>query len=157
MLQSMVNNYRPTRAEVTDVANAIFEESDAVMLSEETVKGRYPVKSVRMLSKIARDVELGLVKKDIIESRCITGIKVIISDAISSATCQVAEGLSIKTIITCTQTRCTTRFVSRHRPKQLILAVTPSLNTYRRLALVWGVMPMLIEPIQNTDYDEKKY
>ncbi|MBE7447050.1 MAG: pyruvate kinase [Planctomycetia bacterium] len=156
MLQSMVNNYRPTRAEVTDVANAIFDGSDAVMLSEETAKGRYPVESVRMLSKIAREVELGLAKKGNNESPYSTGIKVTIPDAISSATCQVADDLSIKAIITCTQTGSTARFVSKHRPKQLVLAVTPSLNTYRRLALVWGVVPMLTEPLQNTDDMMKK-
>lgn len=156
MLQSMVSNYRPTRAEVTDVANAIFDGSDAVMLSEETAKGRYPLESVRMLSKIAREVEPGLVKKNAFESTRTPGGTVTIPDAISSATCQVADDLHIKAIITCTQTGSTARFVSKYRPKQLILAVTPSLNTYRRLALVWGVIPILTEPIQNTDDMMKK-
>ena len=156
MLESMVNNYRPTRAEVTDVANAIFDGSDAVMLSEETAKGHYPIESVRVLSKIAREVEPGLVKKNNFEPLRTPGSTVTIPDAISSATCQVADDLNIKTIITCTQTGSTARFVSKHRPKQLILAVTPSLNTYRRLALVWGVIPMLTEPIQNTDDMMKK-
>ena len=156
MLESMVNNYRPTRAEVTDVANAIFDGSDAVMLSEETAKGHYPIESVRVLSKIAREVEPGLVKKKNFEPLRTPGSTVTIPDAISSATCQVADDLNIKTIITCTQTGSTARFVSKHRPKQLILAVTPSLNTYRRLALVWGVIPMLTEPIQNTDDMMKK-
>ncbi|MFN3532289.1 MAG: pyruvate kinase [Candidatus Brocadia sp.] len=156
MLESMVNNYRPTRAEVTDVANAIFDGSDAVMLSEETAKGRYPLESVRMLSKIAREVEPGLIKKNNFETVRIPGSTVTIPDAISSATCQVADDLNIKAIITCTQTGSTARFVSKHRPKQLILAVTPSLNTYRRLALVWGVVPILTESMQNTDDMMKK-
>lgn len=155
MLESMVNSYRPTRAEVTDVANAIIDGSDAVMLSEETAKGRYPVESVRMLSKIAGEVEPGLVRKNNFEGLQ-TLSTVTIPDAISSATCQVADDLNIKAIITCTQTGNTARFVSKRRPKQLILAVTPSLNTYRRLALVWGVIPMLTEPIQNTDDMMKK-
>jgi pyruvate kinase len=156
MLESMVNNYRPTRAEVTDVANAIFDGSDAVMLSEETAKGRYPIESVRMLSKIAREVEPHLVKKNNFEPVQTLDGTVTIPDAISSATCQVADDLNIKAIITCTQTGSTARFVSKHRPKQLILAVTPSLNTYRRLALVWGVIPMLTESSQNTDDMMKK-
>ncbi len=156
MLQSMVNNYRPTRAEVTDVANAIFDGSDAVMLSEETAKGRYPLESVSMLSKIAREVEPGLVKKSNFEAMQKTDSTITIPDAISSATCQVADDLHIKAIITCTQTGSTARFVSKHRPKQLILAVTPSPNTYRRLALVWGVIPILTEPIHNTDDMMKK-
>jgi len=156
MLESMVNNYRPTRAEVTDVANAIFDGSDAVMLSEETAKGRYPLDAVRMLSKIAKEVEPALVRKNNFETLRTPNSPITIPDAISSATSQVANDLDIKTIITCTQTGSTARFVSKHRPKQLILAVTPSLNTYRRLALVWGVIPILTEPIQNTDDMMKK-
>lgn len=156
MLGSMVRNYRPSRAEVTDVANAIFDGSDAVMLSEETAKGRYPVESVHMLSKIARETEPGLVRKDTIESLRIPNSPITIPDAISNATCQVADDIHIQAIITSTQTGSTARFISKYRPKQLILAVTPSINTYRRLALVWGVIPILTEPVQNTDDMMKK-
>ncbi len=156
MLESMVNNYRPTRAEVTDVANAIFDGSDAVMLSEETARGRYPAESVRMLSKIAREVEPELIKKDRFESARTPDSTITIPDAISTATCHVADDLDITAIITCTQTGSTARFVSKHRPKQIILAVTPSLTTYRRLALVWGIIPMLTESLQNTDDMMKK-
>jgi pyruvate kinase len=151
MLGSMVNQYRPTRAEVTDVANAIFDGSDAVMLSEETAKGQYPVASVAMLSKIAREIEPSLVKKDHFESLQIPGSPITVPDAISIATCQVSNNLNIKVIITLTQTGSTARFISKYRPKQQILAVTPSLNTYRRLALVWGVIPIITQPIQDTD------
>jgi pyruvate kinase len=155
MLESMVYNYRPTRAEVTDVANAIFDGTDAVMLSEETAKGRYPVEAVRMLSKIAKEIESHLLR--IINSeKHASNSPITIPDAISSATCQVANDLNIKAIITCTQTGSTARFVSKYRPKQLILAVTPSINTYRRLALVWGIIPILTENIQNTDDMMKK-
>ncbi len=153
MLASMVHNYRPTRAEVTDVANAILDGTDAVMLSEETAKGRYPVESVRMLSKIAREIEPGFVRKDTLHGQDGTTT---IPDAISMATCQVAHDLNTKAIITCTQTGSTARFISKYRPKQDILAVTTSFNTYRRLALVWGVTPMLTEPIQDTDDMMKK-
>ncbi|HHT9130723.1 MAG TPA: pyruvate kinase, partial [Candidatus Brocadiaceae bacterium] len=155
MLESMVNNYRPTRAEVTDVANAIFDGSDAVMLSEETARGRYPVEAVRMLSKIAREIEPHLVRRNNFEMHTPNN-PITIPDAISNATCQVANDLNIKAIITSTQTGSTARFVSKYRPKQLIIAVTPSLNTYRRLALVWGVIPILTESMQNTDDMMKK-
>ncbi len=151
MLGSMVDHYRPTRAEVTDVANAILDGSDAVMLSEETAKGQYPVASVTMLSKIAREIEPSLVKKDHFESLQIPGNPITVPDAISIATCQVSNNLDIKVIITSTQTGSTARFISKYRPRQHILAVTPSLSTYRRLALVWGVIPIIAEPIQNTD------
>ena len=79
-----------------------------------------------------------------------------IPDAISIATCQVANNLKIKSIVTCTQTGGTARHISKYRPQQQILAVTPSLHAYRRLALVWGVIPILIEDIQNTDDMMKK-
>ncbi|MDE2216860.1 MAG: pyruvate kinase [Planctomycetota bacterium] len=156
MLASMVNNYRPTRAEVTDVANAILDGSDAVMLSEETAKGRYPLESVRMLSKIAGETEPSLARRNNFETQRIQNNPITIPDAISIATCQIANDLDIKTIVTCTQTGNTARFISKYRPKQRILAVTPSLNTYRRLALVWGVIPILTESMQNTDDMMKK-
>ncbi len=156
MLESMVYNYRPTRAEVTDVANAIFDGTDAVMLSEETAKGRYPVEAVRMLSKIAKEVEPSLARKNDFETLHSPNNPTTVPDAISIATCQVADNLNINAIITSTQTGSTARFISKYRPKHLILAVTPSLNTYRRLALVWGVIPILTESIQNTDDMMKK-
>lgn len=156
MLESMVHNYRPTRAEVTDVANAILDGTDAVMLSEETAKGRYPVESVRMLSKVAGETEPGFVRKNSIDTLHSRDGAVAIPDAISMATCQVARDLNTKVIITCTQTGSTARFISKYRPKQYILAVTTSFNTYRRLALVWGVTPMLAEPSQDTDDMMKK-
>ncbi len=156
MLASMVNNCRPTRAEITDVANAIFDGSDAVMLSEETAKGRYPVEAVRMLSKIAREVESSLARKNGFETLRSPNNPVTVPDAIGIATCQVADILNINVIITSTQTGSTARFISKHRSKHLILAVTPSLHTYRRLALVWGVIPIITEPLQNTDDMMKK-
>ncbi len=151
MLGSMVNHYRPTRAEVTDVANAIFDGSDAVMLSEETAKGSYPIEAVRMLTKIAGEIEPFLAKRNNIKIRRTQADPITTTDAISMATCQVADDLDIKTIITCTQTGNTARYISKYRPRQHILAITPSLNTCRRLALVWGVIPILAESIENTD------
>ncbi|MGQ3686288.1 MAG: pyruvate kinase [Candidatus Loosdrechtia sp.] len=151
MLGSMVRNYRPTRAEISDVANAIYDGSDAIMLSEETAKGRYPIASVSMLSKVAREIEPGLVRKKHFEELQIPDIPITVPDAISIATCQISNNLNTKVILTTTQSGSTARFISKYRPKQLILAVTPSSITYRRLALVWGVVPIVTEPIQNTD------
>jgi len=157
MLGSMVNNYRPTRAEVTDVANAIFDGSDAVMLSEETAKGRYPVEAVRMLTKIAEETEPGLPHINMYEKfRMPESHTTTVPDAISIATCQVANKLNMNTIITCTQSGSTARFISKYRPRQKILAVTPSVDTYRSLALVWGVIPVLTEAMENTDDMMKK-
>ena len=126
------------------------------MLSEETAKGQYPVESVLMLSKIAGEIDPGLKVKNIYGSMRISDDLLTIPDAISIATCQVANNLKIKSIVTCTQTGGTARHISKYRPQQQILAVTPSLHTYRRLALVWGVIPVLIENIQNTDDMMKK-
>ena len=151
MLGSMVNHYRPTRAEVSDVANAIYDGTDAVMLSEETAKGCYPIESVRMLTKIARQVEPLLAKRNQSNLRRRQTSPIPTADAISMATCQVANDLGIKTIVTCTQTGSTARYISKYRPGQNILAVTPSLNTCRRLALVWGVIPILVDSIESTD------
>src|SRR4030066_1540048 len=118
MLGSMVNHYRPTRAEVSDVANAIFDGTDAVMLSEETAKGSYPIESVRMLTKIAGQVEPLLAKKNHVNLRRTQADPITTPDAISTATCQVANDLDIKTIITSTQTGSTARYISKYRPRQ---------------------------------------
>ncbi|MCF6157666.1 MAG: pyruvate kinase [wastewater metagenome] len=151
MLSSMVRNYRPTRAEISDVANAIFDGSDAVMLSEETAKGRYPVASVLMLSRVAKEIEPNVVRDKDFESLRIPGTSVTVPDAISIATCHVSNSLNTNVILTATQTGSTAQFISKYRPRQHILAVTPSVNTYRKLALVWGVIPIITEPIQSTD------
>ena len=120
------------------------------MLSEETAKGSYPIESVRMLTKIAGQVEPLLAKKNHVNLRRTQADTITTPDAISMATCQVANDLDIKTIITCTQTGSTARYISKYRPRQNILAVTPSLNTSRRLALV-GVIPILVDSIESTD------
>jgi len=156
MLGSMVTNYRPTRAEVTDVATAIFDGSDAVMLSEETAKGRYPVESIRMLTKISREIAPYFERKYNFEELHTPGIPTTIPDAISIATCQVANEMKMNSIVTCTQTGNTARYIAKYRPKQKILAVTPSTQTYRRLALVWGVIPIYTEAMQSTDDMMKK-
>lgn len=150
MLESMIENARPTRAEVTDVANAIFDGTDAVMLSAETAIGKYPVRAVEMMDRIARETEATLPYEDILRQRhaavCCT-----IPDAISHAACYTAHDLEAKAIICCTQSGYTAHMVAKYRPEPTVIAVTPLETTYRRLALAWSVLPLKIDQTKNTD------
>lgn len=151
MLRSMVENPRPTRAEVTDVANAILDGTDAVMLSEESAIGKYPVRAVTIMSQIAEDVETGFpfdIWMQRLQSR---GGKKTTPEAVAYASCRLAADLHASAIITCTESGSTARLVARHRPRYPILAPTPNEKTYRRLALIWGVCPLLSEPMHDTD------
>jgi pyruvate kinase len=139
MLDSMLNNPRPTRAEVSDVANAILDGTDAVMLSNETAVGTYPVEAVETMARIACRIEQeqksnALKQKD----------KKSITHAISAAVGQIAAQLEASAIMTLTKTGATARNVSKFRPKTPILAITPHVYVARRLQLVWGVKPLLV-------------
>ncbi|HHX87186.1 MAG TPA: pyruvate kinase, partial [Firmicutes bacterium] len=124
MLDSMIRNPRPTRAEASDVANAIFDGTDAVMLSGETAVGRYPVESVKTLSRIARRIEQALEYKQILQ-HFETTMEKTITDAISYSTCHTAQELNAAAIITSTQSGYTARMVSKYRPQAPVVAVTP--------------------------------
>jgi pyruvate kinase len=141
MLDSMVNNPRPTRAEVSDVANAILDGTDAVMLSNETAVGNYPVEAVKTMATIARRIEKEQLPK--IDNTYDRGKK-FIPNAISCAVGQIAEQLEAAAIMTLTKTGATARNVSKFRPKTPILAITPHVYVSRRLQLVWGVKPLLV-------------
>lgn len=143
MLDSMARNPRPTRAEVTDVANAIFDGSDAVMLSGETAVGRYPVETVRMMDRIARKTEEALDYAAMLERRRVRTGRVTVADAIARATCETAADLNVKAILCSTQSGSTARKVSMYRPKAPIVAATPNEHVVRQLCLVWGVRPVL--------------
>ena len=145
MLDSMVNNPRPTRAEVSDVANAILDGTDAVMLSNETAVGNYPVEAVKTMAKIARRIELEQQCNDV-NSRG----KKSITHAISAAVGKIAEQLEASAIMTLTKTGATARNVSKFRPKTPILAITPHVHVSRRLQLVWGVKPLLVLDLPST-------
>jgi pyruvate kinase len=154
MLNSMIDNPRPTRAEASDVYNAILDGTDAVMLSNETAAGKYPIQAVTTMARIAliaeesiraRQAEPRQIYKPNAEGR------EAISDAISQATCQVAEVLNCKAIVTSTLTGYTARRVAKERPNTPILCVTPSEITMRRMALVWGVLPLLIPEFHTID------
>jgi len=150
MLESMIENARPTRAEVTDVANAIFDGTDAVMLSGETAIGKYPIQAVEMMDRIACRTEQELPYEEILRRRR-AGVSHTIPDAISHAACYTALDLDAKAIICCTRSGYTARMVTKYRPEQLIIAATPSDATFRRLSLSWGVLPLKIRQVENTD------
>ncbi|GBE92113.1 pyruvate kinase [Nostoc cycadae] len=147
MLDSMVSNPRPTRAEVSDVANAILDGTDAVMLSNETAVGNYPVEAVATMARIAERIEQeerNSVTRQLRDSRRS------IPNAISQAVGQIAENLGAAAIMTLTQTGATARNVSKFRPHTPILAVTPHVNVARQLQLVWGVKPLLVLGLPST-------
>jgi pyruvate kinase len=143
MLRSMVDNPRPTRAEATDVANAILDGTDAVMLSEETAVGRWPVEAVSMLDRIARRVETELDPAAPMRESPAESLPVDAA-AISRAACLLAHDLGAVAIVATTTSGSTARMVSRLRPRAPILALTPSLEVERQLALSWGVVPQRI-------------
>ena len=138
MLDSMIRNPRPTRAEVSDVANAIFDRTDAVMLSGETAVGRYPLQSVREMDRICREAEGAIdYGRDIAAS--IEWGRGDRYDALTHAACELAEDLDLEAIITATQSGLSCIRVARFRPPNKILAVSPEETTVRMLAMVWGV------------------
>ena len=148
MLRSMQDSPRPTRAEVTDVANAVLDGTDAIMLSEETAIGRFPNEAVTMMAAIAADVESSF-PFDTWIHRFETGGP--LPDAVARAACSMAADIDAAAIVTCTQSGRTARRVARYRPRAPILAPTPHAETYRRLALVWGVTPLLNQSDPTTD------
>jgi pyruvate kinase len=145
MLDSMVSNPRATRAEISDVANAILDGTDAVMLSNETAVGNYPIEAVETMAKIAIETE----KEKL--SRRWEDNKRSIPNAISEAVGNIAEQLGAAAIIPFTKTGATARSVSKFRPSKPILAVTPHVDVARRLQLVWGVQPMLLLDLANVN------
>ncbi len=144
MLRSMVESPRPTRAEVADVANAILDGTDAVMLSEETAVGAYPVEAVGMMDRIAAETEKAF-PYALWEGR-VHGTDVIDTpEAVAHAACDLAEHIDARCIVCFTYSGSTARLVSKYRPDRPIIAPTPNRGTCRRLALIWGVEPWLTE------------
>jgi pyruvate kinase len=141
MLLSMVDNPRPTRAEVGDVANAILDGTDAVMLSEETAAGRYPAEAVATMKRIAEDTETAFPFEQWMrrfEDRSLQSLP----EAVAGAACELAEHIGAAVIVAWTESGATARLVARHRPRRPILALSSRPETARRLALVWGVIPL---------------
>lgn len=150
MLDSMMRNPRPTRAEVTDVANAIFDGTDAIMLSGETAAGKYPLEAVKTMANIALRTEHSLDYKEMLRSKSI-GKDITVTNAISHATCSTAEDLGAAAIVTATSSGYTAKAVSKFRPSAPIVAVTPRKDVMRKLMLVWGVYPVLTQGSDTTD------
>lgn len=150
MLDSMIRNPRPTRAEASDVANAIFDGTDAIMLSGETASGKYPIEVVQTMARIAVKAEEYLSYKEIFEKRR-KNYSSNVPDAISIATCSTAMELNVPAIITATQSGQTARQISKYRPECMILACTPYEKVARSLALNWGVLPVIIPKVIDTD------
>lgn len=150
MLRSMVESPRPTRAEATDVANAVLDGSDAVMLSEESAVGAYPVEAVRALAMIAERAETRL-----FQERAFIDMpprdQSDISSAIGHAACVLARDAGAKAIVCCTRGGYTARLVARHRPSIQIIAISPNIETIRQMTLVWGVKPELAEEFHTTE------
>ena len=150
MLDSMQRNPRPTRAEASDVANAIFDGTDAIMLSGETAAGKYPTESVLTMARIAERAESALDYREILTKQAIAQ-QTSVTEAISQAVANSAMDLHAKAIITSTESGFTARMVSKYRPKAPIIAVTPEENVMRRLALTWGVIPSKVAMSDTTD------
>ncbi len=141
MLDSMIRNPRPTRAEASDVANAVIDGTDAVMLSGETASGKYPVESVKIMHKILMRTEENL--SDWQRTPTVFFNCGEIADAVSKAARDISETVRASAILSLTRSGATARMVSKYRPYCPVIALTPSFSTWRELALVWGVYPLI--------------
>ena len=157
MLESMIHNPRPTRAEISDVANAVYDGTSAIMLSGETAAGQYPVQAVKTMAKIAKTAEESInYRKRFYNSEFEIRNNV---DAISHSTCGMAIDINAKAIVACSLSGMTARMVSRFRAPVDILGLTTDEGTWRKLALSWGVTPAMCEKFSSTDvlfYTAKK-
>ena len=157
MLESMINNPRPTRAETSDVANAVYDGSSAIMLSGETAAGKYPVLAVKTMASIAEHTEQNIHYEKRFHNADL--IMKSTSDAFSHAVCGMAIDVNAKAIAICTLSGMTARMVSRYRPPVDILGITTNEKTWHRLALSWGVTPVMCEHFDSSEvlfYNAKK-
>ncbi len=149
MLESMITNRRPTRAEISDVANAVYDGTSAVMLSGETAAGHYPVETVEAMSRIVMRAEQNPIFMQLLESN-----EYVIkneNEALSHAACTLANDINAKALVVCTRTGTSAKTVSRFRPRPEIIAMTTNERSYRKLALSWGVYPMLSDEYHSVD------
>ena len=149
MLESMIHNIRPTRAEISDVANAVYDGSSAIMLSGETAAGDHPALCVEIMAKIAETTEQSV---DYISMFRGSGFRIKnTADSISHGTCGMAIDLDAKAIVVCSLSGATARMVSRFRPPMDIMGLTTDEGTWRRLSLSWGITPIMCETFNSTD------
>jgi pyruvate kinase len=147
MLDSMKKNPRPTRAEASDVANAIFDGSDALMLSGETAVGRYPLEAVRMMGRIIHEAEKSITSPQ--QPARMTDMRV--NETVAELVCHAADELRMKVIAVFTESGSSARLVSKYRPRVPIIAFSPEYETRRRLSLFWGVLPRTIAAVRDID------
>ncbi|MBE9210409.1 pyruvate kinase [Nostoc sp. LEGE 06077] len=150
MLESMINSPDPTRAEATDVANSIFDGTDAVMLSGETAVGQYPVAAVQIMHNIAVRTEQAL-QEGGKHSWCHEAGSLSVTESVAEAVCRIAYETGAKAILCNTTSGSTAKLVSKYRPSAPIIALTPDENSYRQLALSWGVEAIFIPPVHNAE------
>ena len=155
MLRSMVDNPRPTRAEVTDVANAIYDGTDAIMLSEEAAIGKYPVEAVKVMSRVAADTEANIDYEGWGRRYDDEDKKLSYKSAVAHSAVAMANDIRAAAIITCTKSGSTTRLVARYRPRQVLLTMTPVWQTALRMALVFGAVPVVIDMTDSAEGLEK--
>jgi pyruvate kinase len=148
MLESMTENPRPTRAEASDVANAIFDGSDAVMLSAETASGKYPVEAVSMMARIIEEAEASI--REFPQPSSVQE-KLKVAESVAELVCHASRELHMRVIAVFTHSGFTARLVSRYRPLVPIVAFSPVAETRRRMALIWGVLPRDISDVRKID------
>jgi len=151
MLESMIHNASPTRAEASDVANAVFDGSDALMLSGETAVGKYPVESVKMMKRIIETAEAGSGRHDR-GGHPFQGSMTGISDAVTRSAANLAEHLNAKYIVVYTESGYTARLVSKHRPRCTILGLSRHKRVCQRMKLLWGVRAKTIKQVDDIDH-----
>ncbi|WP_095977165.1 pyruvate kinase [Melittangium boletus] len=152
MLNSMIDNPRPTRAEASDVANAIFDSADAVMLSGETASGKFPIESVQMMDRIVLAAESTIRAQELSRpSSTPVGLPSHFPDVIAASACHAAKQSGASLIAAFTLSGVTARLLAHYRPSVPIVAFSPNQEVRRRLALLWGVVPRVLEPIQETE------
>ncbi len=150
MLDSMQRNPRPTRAEASDVANAIFDGTDAIMLSGETAAGRYPYEAVQTMAQIALRAEQAIEDNEVM-TRHIDVVEKTVTDVVGHAVETMAKELGVSAIVTATTSGHTARMVAKHRPQAQIIATTPKSDVARRLTVSWGVYPVIVSETRTTD------
>ncbi|MFY2560023.1 pyruvate kinase [Myxococcus sp. AM011] len=152
MLNSMIDNPRPTRAEASDVANAVFDGADAVMLSGETASGKFPIESVQMMERIILAAESSQRVQPVLRNiDAPLGLPTHFPDVIARVACEAAKASGASLIAAFTLSGVTARLLSHYRPSVPIVAFSPNQEVRRRLALLWGVVPRVLEPIQDTE------
>lgn len=151
MLESMIDSQRPTRAETTDVFNAVIEGSDAIMLSGETAIGQHPVKAVKMMAAIASEAELANSTNTQRLGNLLPEVGNEIENIMAHSACEASMNVAAKAIVPFTHSGTTALNISKYHPPTPIFALTPKLSTCRKLALSWGVVPILVKDLRNTD------